>query len=176
MASFAKVWTLVAVAGLASTGAVRAEVAVAASQKQAACPIAMTAEQKAGIGSQREVQPAPNTMQPGPAQRIHLKLTNDKLGTVSALLLRVNGWSGGVHRLPLTQAEARHAQGWKTVHVKVHIGPRGKAEADVWVRGLTSVNSIDLVSVRYADGSKWRAADASVCRIVPDPTMLISQK
>lgn len=180
MTSFAKFWTVVTIAGMVGTGAVVAETArkpaTGASHKQEACPVAMVAEQEAGIASEKEAGPAPKAMQPGPAHEIHFKLTNNKLGAIAAVELRVNGWNGVVHSVPLTTADAPRVTGWKMVDVKVSIGPRKTAETDVRVRGLTAVNSIDLMGVRYADGSNWKSAKASACSVTPDPTMLISQK
>jgi hypothetical protein len=34
-----------------------------------------------------------------------------------------------------------------------------------WVVGFTAVNSIELDSVNFADGTSWHAADGKTCRV-----------
>jgi hypothetical protein len=178
MTSLAKFWLVVAVAGLAIVSTGRAETAkkkvVASSQQQAGCPVAMVAWQAAGNAT-----PAMAKSQAAgsaPAQRIQFKLTNAKLGAIAAVRIRVNGWNGAAHRMPTVQVNERKVTGSKTMELKVSIGPRETAETDAWVHGLTSVNSIDLMSVEYADGSSWKAKSADACSVVPDPIMLISKR
>ena len=62
----------------------------------------------------------------------------------------------------------------QTLNLKVRVGPHQSAKTDVWVKGLTSVDSIDLDAVSYADGLNWRATAAEPCKVIPDPKMLIS--
>lgn len=180
MASFVKFSLVVAVAGLVSVGAVRAETvkkaAEVVSQNRGNCPIAMMARQETGILSPKEVGTPSKRQAAEPAHRIHFTLMNENLRTVEAVQLRLNGWDGVAQRVPATSAAEHAARGWKLADVKVDIGPHDTAQTDVWVRGLTSVDSVDLTSVRYADGSTWTPSSASACSIVPDPTMLISQK
>jgi len=153
MASYAKLWMAVAVASLLSMGAARAETTKKDTKTPAqrvSCPVGMVAEQQAGITSLKKVDAQRKSSEAGPAHLLHFKLTNEKLGTIAAIQLRVNGWSGAGRDMPLTKTDARSANTWKMVNVKVSIDPRGRAETNVWVRGLTSLDSIDLMSVHYA--------------------------
>jgi hypothetical protein len=50
------------------------------------------------------------------------------------------------------------------------------ATADVWAPGLTAVVSIELMSVKYSDGSTWTPAQGKTCRVAPDPLMLVTQR
>jgi hypothetical protein len=180
MTSLAKFWFVVVVAGLTSVCASRAETAKSktdvAAQKQASCPIAMEARQVAGVASPKEVEVPSKAQVARPAQRIQFTLTNAKLGAIAAVRLRVNGWNGTAHNMPLTKAGAGETRSSKTMDVKVSIGPRKTAETDVWVHGLTGVKSVDLMSVKYADGASWKTPNPVACSVVPDPTMLISQR
>jgi hypothetical protein len=45
---------------------------------------------------------------------------------------------------------------------------------DLYIPGFTAVNSIELLQVSYNDGRNWRIGADSVCRITPDPMMLIA--
>lgn len=180
MTSLVKFWLVVAIGGLTSVCASHAETAKnksdVAVQKQAACPIAMEARQVAGVASPKDVEVPSNAPVAGPAQRIQFTLTNAKLGEITAVRLRVNGWNGTAHNLPLSKSGAVETRSSKTMEVKVSIAPRTTAEADVWVHGLTGVNSIDLMSVTYADGSSWETQNPEACSVAPDPTMLIGQR
>jgi hypothetical protein len=46
----------------------------------------------------------------------------------------------------------------------------------VWAPGLTAVVSIELMSVKYSDGSTWTPAQGKTCRVAPDPLMLVTQR
>jgi hypothetical protein len=41
---------------------------------------------------------------------------------------------------------------------------------------MTAVAAIDLNSASFADGSAWKIADGSVCRVFPDPMMLVENR
>ena len=51
----------------------------------------------------------------------------------------------------------------------------GSASADVHVPGFTSVSSVELQQVTYADGSTWKMSSSSFCRVAPDPLMLVAE-
>jgi len=46
--------------------------------------------------------------------------------------------------------------------------------SDLYVPGFTSVSSIELLDVSYGDGRVWKIGGSSVCRVTPDPMMLIA--
>jgi len=48
--------------------------------------------------------------------------------------------------------------------------------ADLWLPGFTSVTSIELMEVTYADGSAWKISGSNVCRVQPNPLMLITER
>ena len=48
--------------------------------------------------------------------------------------------------------------------------------SDLELPGFTSVKSIRLDSVTYADGTIWTPADGRSCRVEPDPLMLVSSR
>lgn len=181
MASFARLWLVVTVAGLMGVSGGRAETAkkkaAAGPQAQTGCPVAMTAQWAAGLSTPVMVGGAPaRPQETGPTQRIVLTLRNAKLGAVTAVHIRVNGWNGVVHPVPAAKTDRQKAKGSRMMELKVSLGPRGSAQRDVWVHGLTSVNSIDLTSVEYADGSSWKPKSADACSVIPDPEMLVSRR
>ena len=51
---------------------------------------------------------------------------------------------------------------------------RTGVSTDLYIPGFTAVNSIELLDVSYDDGRVWRIGSSSVCRVTPDPLMLIA--
>lgn len=62
----------------------------------------------------------------------------------------------------------------RTVTVSLAPAQNGQAAGAFWAPGLTAVDSLDLISLNYSDGTSWSAASGQTCRVTPDPLMLIS--
>ena len=45
--------------------------------------------------------------------------------------------------------------------------------ANLWVRDMTAVQSIEISSVTYADGSTWKYAGDMTCRVTPEGLMQV---
>lgn len=58
--------------------------------------------------------------------------------------------------------------------VRFSAGEDRSALADLWVPGMTAVESIELQSAEYSDGSIWKLAGGMACRVKPEPFMLIA--
>ncbi len=43
--------------------------------------------------------------------------------------------------------------------------------ADLWVPGMTAVQTIEISSVTYADGSTWKHYGDMICRVTPEGFM-----
>jgi hypothetical protein len=86
----------------------------------------------------------------------------------------VRGLSPKSHSL-LTE-NARPADLTKTLDVTFVREDEMTVSADLVLPGFTSVTSIELQSVTYQDGSTWSVADHQVCRVAPDPFMLIANQ
>lgn len=135
------------------------------------CPVAMSAQH--GVhGSMVTV----NNARHGIGQQLELTLNNPGSTGISAIRITVNGWDGHGRTLPAAKATTDDTTASRTLELKVPIAPHTSTKTDVWVSGLTSVNSIDLVEVQYAKGLNWRARGTQACSIVPDPATLISQR
>ena len=142
------------------------------------CPVAMQAQHSPGLSAQVPVGRSGSAVaerQHGVQQHLRLALSNSKPTAIESILITVHGWSAKGRTLPASGAVSNYADALQTVDLKVNIGPHETAQTDVWVSGLTAVDSIDLMGVSYSDGSSWKAS-AQACRIVPDPEMLISHR
>lgn len=142
-------------------------------ERTSACPIGMYASQslwnhniavQKGIGNEKF------------GQRISLSLRDSHPARIVAATVRVHGLNGK-NRMLLTPTDSN--QKWsavKTLRVKFLRESDGSVSGDLWIGGFTSVGLIELIDVSYADGSMWRQAGLNLCRVQPDPMMLISNK
>ena len=181
MASFGKFSLLFAAAALAanlgSAQAPKKQIqTVIISPSQVSCPVGMQAQHAPGLTAQVPVGKRGNVAaHRGTAQHLQLTLNNPKTATISEVQIRVRGWSAKGRAVPAPKAGADYTDASRRFDLKVTIASHETAKKDVWVHGLTAVNSIELIGVSYEDGSSWKPGSVQ-CSIMPDPTMLISQE
>ena len=143
------------------------------------CPVGMQAQHAPGLTAQIPVDKNGSvSKEPVRREGQHLQLTlnNTKTAAISAVRVRVRGWNAKAHTIPAQKTGADYTDASQVLELKVDVEPHATAKTDVWVRGMTAVDSIDLIGVRYADGTSWRPAVLQVCSVLPDPGMLISTK
>lgn len=183
MASLGKFSLVIAAAALAASPgyaqtAKKQTKPVIITPSQASCPVGMQAQHAPGLTAQVPVGKSGSengAAHRGTGQHLQLTLNNPKGGAISEVRLRIHGWSAKGRTVPAQTAGADYTDASRTFDLKVSIEPHGTAKKDVWVHGMTAVNSIDLIGVSYEDGSRWKPASLQVCSIMPDPTMLISK-
>ena len=140
-----------------------------------ACPVQMRATQGSGQGALVAVKPGqPDPDRGGNSQRIHLAVNNTGAARIRTADVRVHGTTAMPRMVPLAGASGP-ATITRGMHVSFSEGTGNESSSDVVLRDFTSVRSIDLLSVTYADGTTWKSS-AGACRIVPDPVMLIGAR
>lgn len=145
---------------------------LAISPSASSCPVSLQALQGAGSGliMVRDAKPAP-----GASQRIHLILSSGSASRPVSGKVVVRGLSGKNNQAVPTQLsdEERFDQS-RMLHVT--FTPEGNKDgaADLMLPGFTSVGSIHLESIHYDDGSTRQIASGQVCRVAPDPLMLVA--
>jgi len=116
----------------------------------------------------------------GAAQRIHLTLGK---GSDSERVVAVQITVHGTSNKPRTVAAEPRVKGpqlnglpdaRKTLNLTFNDRDTEEASAELLLRGFTSVTSITLDSLTFADGSIWMPDFGKACRITPDPLMLIA--
>jgi hypothetical protein len=136
------------------------------------CPVSLHASQgiwnhtvavKKGLGDQKS------------GQRILLTLKDSPTSVVTATI-RVRGLNGTNHMLktPVTTSESWNAS--RTINITFVDQGGNTAQGDLWIPGFTSVTSIQLLAVSYANGSTWKSSSSNACRVQPDPMMLITER
>jgi hypothetical protein len=137
------------------------------------CPAVFKAQQ-GGMGDLVSVGPG-KTPDAGVSQRIHLSaaVMLDSRTVVSASVI-VHGLTPQSRVMPVESRDDR-AQASRRLEVSFNNRGAGESAADMTVRGFSAVFSIDVDSITYADGSTWKSGEG-LCRIVPDPMMLVSAR
>ncbi len=136
------------------------------------CPVAMRAQHLSdgSLVKTRDSHPS------GIGQWLHLSLVSRDSRQIARATLRVRGFSP---KARVTQTGPGGDQAFDAVRtLTVAFAARAgrSATADLWVPGMTAVGRIDLESLEYSDGSTWQIDGASICRVAPDPEMLIMSR
>jgi hypothetical protein len=134
----------------------------------ASCPVSMHALQGSGSGLLAVKNQPPVS---GVAQHIHLVLGSRQTAKVASAKVIVHGYSG---KSRMEQASSNQ-EGDLTQTIIVSFTPEDNGvAADLMLQGFTAVSSIRLQSIAYNDGSTWKVGGAQMCRVAPDPLMLVS--
>jgi hypothetical protein len=132
------------------------------------CPVSLHAQH----GADGNMLNVDKSRPKGLAQLLHLTLINPDSRQIVKANLRIHGLSG---KGRITQASAQNNSDKVETLVVTFTPSRDKAvSGDLWVPGMTAVLSIDLNSVTYADGSTRSFSERELCRVAPDPLMLIA--
>lgn len=135
------------------------------------CPVSMRAQHL----SDGSLMKTGKTAHPaGLGQRLHLTLKNPDAKQIAGASVTIRGMTprGRVMQTLSTAGDSSDAT--RQMSVSFSTESDGSATADLWVSGITAVQSVELDSVAYSDGSTWKVAAGDACRITPDPLMLIS--
>jgi hypothetical protein len=143
-------------------------------QVSAGCPVAMQLNQRAlsglhsvGNGQQKMVFETRLHLLFSGAPRTKVRATEIKAARVT-----VHGYDGST-RFELV-APGPNAPTAKTVDVKFAAAGAGKVASEFDVQGISSASSLDVNSIRFADGSTWKPAKGASCTVMPDLFMLVS--
>jgi hypothetical protein len=138
-------------------------------QQATSCPVSVHVQQSSTATAMEVDSSRPK----GVAQLLHLTLAKPDSSRITKATVKVRGL------LPKTRATLTPmtlgtdpSDAVRTLEVAFPANSDRSATADLWVPGLSAVNSIDLVSVTYADGSTWTST-AKTCRTPIDGVMLV---
>lgn len=135
------------------------------------CPVSMRAQHL----SDGSLVKTGKTQHPaGIGQRLHLTLKNPESKQIRSAELTIHGVTAKGRVMDALSSKGDSSDATQNMSVRFLTESDGSATADVWVPGVTAVQSIALDSAVYSDGSTWKAADGMACRVTPDPLMLIS--
>jgi hypothetical protein len=135
------------------------------------CPISMDAKQ--GLWD-HTIQIRNGQKEPynGFGQRISLTLVDIHTEPIIAAKVKVLGLSG--HNRMLNTRQDSQPDASRIIKLTSFSEVKGGVMAELYVPGFTSVTSIQLLEIIYANGSTWSSPHSSVCRVAPDPLMLVA--
>jgi hypothetical protein len=147
------------------------ETYVAPQPPDRACPVSMHAQQKAGgdILVTRAGQRHPLS------QHIHLIL-GSLANPVVAAKVTVRGTNGKPRAVATKLTQDNSGEAIKTLDIRFDTVEHGEAATDLSLSGFTSVSSIRLDSLTFADGTIWVPSNGQACRTTPDSFMLVSNR
>ena len=111
----------------------------------------------------------------GLGQRLHLKLNSPDQRTITSATVNLRGWTakGRTAQVGLSDDAGLEV---RTLTIPFTPGADRTVSADVWVPGLTAVVSVELLSVKYSDGSTLTPPQSNICRVAPNLLMLVTQR
>jgi hypothetical protein len=154
----------------------------------AGCPVSMRAEHGAGGGLVRTRQSRSNMapgMAPGlipeptpPFQQIHLILGDSTVKSsagakVVGAKVTVRGTNGKWRTVPAAMGDDSSTIS-RTLDLSFDRAENGQVSTDMTLPGFTSVKSISLDSLTYSDDTVWIPPQEKICRVAPNPLMLVS--
>jgi len=137
------------------------------------CPLNLSARQGSS-GELRTTKPGQKDTPPqSVGQQIVLTLANPQLVGITAARIKVRGYTPTARSFPLAPPSPDAA---RSLDLVLTVAPGLDTTTDLRLESFSAVTSIELESVSYADGSRWRAGPQTRCQIVPDPIMLITSR
>lgn len=114
----------------------------------------------------------------GVGQGLHLTLKSADQRTIDSATVNLRGWTATGRTEQVGQVSTGKETNIKTQTLTVFLipGAAHTATVDVWAPGLTAIVSVELISVKYSDGTAWTPAKDRTCRVTPDHLMLITQR
>jgi hypothetical protein len=138
------------------------------------CPIGMAADQGVWDHTIRVHQGQRDKLAQPFGQRIILTLSDAHSATIVAATVNVRGLTARNHMVQTAGDGKSNGEALRTLSVTFAANGKGRATGDLYIPGFTAVNSIELLQVSYNDGRVWRIGAGNVCRVKPDPMMLIA--
>ena len=107
-------------------------------------------------------------------QHISLTLGDLHSARIVDATVKVLGLSGRNRMLNTGASADASPDASRILHLTAFTAAQNGVSAELYAPGFTSITSIQLLAITYANGSTWTAPHAKVCRVTPDPLMLIA--
>jgi hypothetical protein len=137
------------------------------------CPVLFNAKQGSGGGLVAARKPGPP--EPEISQSIFLSISDTHSSAVTGARVTVHGLTPKSRFLPIELGTDGPAQTSRSLSVSFSKDAMGETGAGLLLHGFSAVFSIDVDTIMYADGSTWKSGEG-LCRVVPDPMMLVSAR
>ncbi len=135
------------------------------------CPANMRARYLAG-GDTVKVDRTAHAQGTGP--RLRLSLASRDARKITAATIEVHGLTSKVRKMPVQSGMEPASDASQTIQLQLAQAAGNEATAIFRAKGMVVIQTIDLESVTYADGSILRLRDERTCSVAPYHLILVS--
>ena len=136
------------------------------------CPVGMKVERSSGLFGYVNVKAVPAEHAASSwEQWFDLKMTNFLPQEVVSAQLTAHGFGNKWRVIPVSDATPDI---WKTMDVALDVKGNSSASRELSFGHFSTIKTIDVNSVTYADGSTWHASSPGACSVAPSLIMRIS--
>ncbi len=134
------------------------------------CPVSLHARQGFGGDMLKVAKEHPNES----GQLIQISISDPEPGRHAiAANLTGRGLTAKGRAVPTGQIPS---DAERPIQIRLTPGPDHTLTAEMWVPGVTTVQTIELASLTLADGSTWKLPAEAACTTAPDGFMLIGAR
>jgi hypothetical protein len=136
------------------------------------CPVGLKVERSSGLFEYENARGVPaDDVAPRAEQWFDLRMTNFSTHEIVNAEITAHGFSYKWRVIPVSAATPDF---WKTVDVALDVKGNGSASSELSFGHFSTIRTIDVNSVTYADGSTWHASSPGACSVAPSLIMRIS--
>jgi hypothetical protein len=106
-----------------------------------------------------------NSDSAGIAQRLRVTVSNSQPVEIVQTRITVRGHTGKGELSPANSLQTGSSEATKSFNLALKIGVKQQASTKVLLPGFTSIISVNLDSVVFADDSSWHPSEGKVCHI-----------
>ncbi|HET7101988.1 MAG TPA: hypothetical protein VFJ52_12620 [Terriglobia bacterium] len=137
------------------------------------CPVAVRVEHAAdgslvGVDGRSLKHPA------GAGQGLVMSISAPDGRQIVKAVITVHGFEAKGRTMGTLVARGR-PDAFRTLRIRLSPVSENASAASIWISGMSAIDSIDLVSVTYANGLSQRLAHGAACHIDADHSMLIGK-
>jgi hypothetical protein len=137
------------------------------------CPVGLQVERSAGLFAYKNAKsgPADDVASPLSEQRFDFKMINFLPHEIVNAEITAHGLS---YEWRVMRVSAPTPNIWKTMDVALDVKANSSASGELSFAHFSTISTIDVNSLTYADGSTWHASSPGACSVAPSLIMRIS--
>jgi hypothetical protein len=136
------------------------------------CPVGLQVDRSGGLFAYKNAKVVPaEPAAPSSEQWFDLRMRNFSSHEIVNAEITAHGFSYKWRLIPVSAATPDI---WKTMDVALDVRGNSSASRELSLGHFSTVRTIDVNSVTYADGSTWHAASPGACSVAPSLFMRVS--
>jgi hypothetical protein len=140
----------------------------ASAQAQVTCPVNLYAQRQSPVVIQSTSEAAKQDQ----SQALHVILKRTDTPPIVSVEATLYGLSPDAQVIPVAARRAREIS--KTFQLERKPGEASLTHFDLSMSRVGILKWVDVTSITYADGTSWHTPQASLCRAVPSPLVLVA--